>query len=96
LKFLVLVSHLSICSVNICITLWNSREHAPGLLSLASFLRTKSARQSSSEHFNEGNSCWVNGKIKYEHNTMVRNKHQKIDVYSIILVINRITGEELI
>jgi hypothetical protein len=72
-EVLVLVSHLSIFSVNICITLWNSRDHAPGLLSLAFFLRTKSARQSSSEHFNKGNSCWVNRNIKYEHNIMVRN-----------------------
>ncbi len=72
-EVLVLVSYLSICLVNICITLWNSREHAPGLLCLASFLRTKSEKQSSSEHFSEGDSCWVNGKNKYEHNIMVSN-----------------------
>ncbi len=49
-----LISHFSMHSVSICIKLWNSREHAPGLLSLVFFLRTKSARHSSSVHFNEG------------------------------------------
>ena len=52
-----LTSHFSMHSVNICIMLWNSREHAPGLFSLAFFLRTKSAMHSSSVHLNEGNSC---------------------------------------
>ncbi len=55
---LVLISHFNKHSVNICMTLWNSREHAPRFLSLASFHRIKSAMQSSSEHFSEGNYCW--------------------------------------
>ena len=53
----VLVSHFSKHSVNICMTFWNSKEQAPGLLILASLRNKKSAKHSSSEHFKDGRSC---------------------------------------
>ena len=44
----VLVSHLSMNLVNICMTLWNSKEQEPfGYFILVSLRNTKSARQSS-------------------------------------------------
>ncbi len=52
-----LTSHCSMHSIRICMTFWNSREHAPRWFSLMSFHKTKSAKQSASEHCNEEVSC---------------------------------------
>ncbi len=61
-----LMSQRSMHSIRICITLWNSREQAPGWFSLMYFCKTKSAIQSASEHCNEGRLCWNNYLKEYE------------------------------
>ena len=59
----VFVSHLSMHSVNICMILWNSNEQALEYVILVALCNTKSAKQSSSAHFEFGSLCW---KIKID------------------------------
>jgi hypothetical protein len=54
----VFVFHLSMHFVSICMALWHSNEQEPGYFILVSLHNTKSARQSSSEHFKLGRPCW--------------------------------------
>ncbi len=70
-----LMSQRSMHSTTICITLWNSREHAPGFFSLMSFCKTKSAIQSASEHCNEARLCWNNYLKEYEKYMLVKIWH---------------------